>query len=513
LDAYLAWTAEHHPEVRPPGVSDDVAIRDYLLHLRLAGADRDALDESLAALRRFYGWAAQAGYSAGNPFDEYRLDRPFLSRSQIRRRTEPPAADRQARELRRLQALTDLAEQLHRAPDARATLEAALTTLVEVLGLQTAWAFVLDGRGADFGLEAVCGLPPGLEQQDRHFLRRPPDCHCQALLRDGRLRRAVNIVECTRLMNAARAAGDNAGLLFHATVPLFVEGAPAGLLNFATEEWQFLTAADLHTLSAVGAHVSLALERARLFDLAQAQRARMQQELAMARQVQAGLLPAVLPAIPGHSLAAAWRSALEMAGDFYDVFPLPGGRWGLIVADVSDKGAAAGLYMAAVSALLHARADLAGRPSALLAEVNRALYRLAATGMFVTLFYAVLDPAAGRLDYSNAGHNPPLVRRASGAVERLPKGGMAMGLMPEAALTDRALTLGQGEALIAYTDGVTEALNPAGEEFGLARLAAVVGAAPPRADAIVARVSAELADFTGELPPADDLTLLVLACG
>jgi sigma-B regulation protein RsbU (phosphoserine phosphatase) len=513
--AYLAWLAGRQPE----GLSgdDDVALRTYMLELRTRGTPRPAMQRTLEALRRLYAWAVQAGHIESSPFDEFNFDRPWLSRDLIRRR-EQAQGDPRERELQRLRALNRLAEALHRAPDVQATLEAALTTLVEAMGLKSGWVFLQTEAGVrhqagraphDFDVPAVQGLPPALEEDNRYYLRRPPDCHCQAALRRGHLRRAVNVVECTRLLEAS---GDKEGLLFHATVPLIVHGQPVGLLNFATEEWQFLTGTDLQLLSGVGAHVSLALERARLYEQAEAQRERLAHELAMAREVQASLLPESLPPIPGFGVATEWRAAREMAGDFYDVLALPDGRFGLVIADVADKGAPAALYMAVVHSRVRAAADHAAGPAEALREVNRALYRQAASGMFVTLFYAVLDPATRTLTYCNAGHNPPLLRQRDGKVEALPRGGTALGVLPGPPLTERTLALQPGQALVAYTDGVTEAANAAGDEFGLARLCGCVARAAPAPASVVGAVMAELGTFLGGEPLGDDVTLVVVGC-
>lgn len=206
------------------------------------------------------------------------------------------------REIVHLRALNHIAEHLNRSADIHTLLTTVVETLVRLMGLRAAWAFLWTEAGLcttagaadaphDFALAASCGLPPGLERDNRCYLRQPPDCHCQSLLRNDKLFRAVNIVECTRLRHAARHAGDTQGLLFHATVPLISKNRPIGLINIATEEWEFLTSADLQFLSAAGSHVGIALERARLYDLAEAQRIRLEQELKMARAVQKSLLP------------------------------------------------------------------------------------------------------------------------------------------------------------------------------------------------------------------------------
>ena len=324
--------------------------------------------------------------------------------------------------------------------------------------------------------------------------------------------RAVNVVECTRLKDSAEANGDNQGLLFHASVPIWVQERALGIINVATEDWQFLTAADLQFLTAVSAQVSIALERAQLYDELNAQRLRLEQELQMAHAVQASLMPRQLPHIPGFSLAAEWRSAREMAGDFYDIFALPEGRWALVIADVSDKGAPAALYMAMTRSLIRASAGRNLSPRAALMDVNREIQAHSSSSMFVSVFYAVLDTLAGTLTYANAGHNAPLLRRAAGTIESLKRTGILIGVMDELGLSEVSVVLAPGDTLVAYTDGLTDALNPQGEEYGLARLRTAVAQAPA-SDAArqLAHLSGDLAAFTQDVPPFDDITLFIVA--
>jgi serine phosphatase RsbU (regulator of sigma subunit) len=511
-----------------PSASDDVDLRNYLLDLQTAGlnVDQATLLNKIASLKRFYEWAQAEGLVDSTPFAKFDFDRPVLSRDQIRRRHDTFAADPQEREIARLRALNRVAQALNRSADVQTALDVTLEALVDVMGLRTAWVSLLteadlvthDTHGSPahgFSLAAACGLPPVLGQNDRDYLRRPPACHCQSLLRDGRLTRAVNVVECTRLKNAADAAGDTQGLLFHATVPIISEGQPLGVLNVATDEWQFFTASDLELLSAVGAQIAVALERARLYDLAQAQRVRMERELEMARAVQASLLPGQLPRIPGFSLAADWRSAYEVAGDFYDVFPLAGGRWAMVIADVSDKGAPAALYMAMARSLIRATAGRSPSPAKVLMQVNRALFAQSSAEMFVTVFYAVLDPATRTLTYTIAGHNPPMVRRASAPsnAEQLLRGGMPLGLFGEVSLADKTISLAPGDVLVAYTDGLTETFNAKGEMFGDERLAHIIGAHPGTSvQELLDAIMAQMTSFAGKVPQSDDITLLVMRC-
>src|SRR2546426_3194011 len=368
LRDFVDWQTQAEGRMFIPQTLDDVAIRSYLLHLKLSGASRSNLQRTISSLKRFYDWAQTNHLIAKSPFDSFDFNRPLLSREQIKRREEARFANPTDREIAHLRALNNLAEHLNRSVDVRTLLATVVETLVQAMGLKTAWAFLWTEAGLytttsaydpphDFALAECCSLPPGLEQDNRRYLCQPPDCHCQRLLRNGQLVRAVNIVECTRLQNAVRHAGETEGLLFHATVPLIVQNRPVGLINIATEQWEFLSPADLQFLSAAGSQVAIALERARLYDLAETQRIRLEQELEMARAGQKSLLPTQTPSIPGFTLLADCRPAREVAGDFYDFFSLPDCRWGLVLAAGSGKGAPAALYMAKARSLIRSEAS------------------------------------------------------------------------------------------------------------------------------------------------------------
>ncbi len=521
LRDFVDWQTQAKGRMFIPQTVDDVAIRSYLLHLKLSGASRSTLERTIASLKRFYDWAQANQLIAKSPFDSFDFKRPLLSREQIKRREVTRFANPMDREIAHLRALNHLAEQLNRSADVRTLLATVVETLVQAMGLKTAWAFLWTEAGLytttsahdpphDFALAACCGLPPGLEQDNRRYLCQPPDCHCQRLLRNEQLVRAVNIVECTRLQNSVRHAGETEGLLFHATVPLIVQNRPVGLINIATEQWEFLSPADLEFLSAAGSQVAIALERARLYDLAETQRIRLEQELVMARAVQKSLLPTQTPRIPGFTLVADWRPAREVAGDFYDFFSLPDGRWGLVLADVSGKGAPAALYMAMTRSLIRSEASRHTNPSAVLTEVNRRLLKESSNAMFVTVFYAILDPVLRSLTYANAGHDPPFLRRASGGVERLAYGGLIMGLFEQLTLNDETLNLESRDTLVAYTDGLTDTVDRLDEGYGHTRLADTINSAPAAARDILAHILKDLETFAGPVPQPDDITLLIL---
>jgi serine phosphatase RsbU (regulator of sigma subunit) len=522
VEQFIEWHIGPDQEFIP-NRNDDVAIRTYLMELKMQGASMKSQREQMASLRRFYDWIQTVGYlPADHPFHDFNIERPTLTRDQIRRREEIFSGSREEREISRLRALNQLAEQLNRSSDVQTTLTAALETLLSLMSLQTAWAFLLPSASSSaisvsvspsdaFSLAAAFGLPPGLEKDERYWLTNPELCHCQAVMLHGHLKRAVNVVECTRLQDATRGNGDNQGLLFHASVPIIASGKPLGILNVATQDWQFLTAADLQLLSAVGAQVAVALERARLFDVTVAQQRRLERELMLAREVQDSLLPDTLPAIRGFSLAADWRSALEMAGDFYDIFPLPDGRWGIVVADVSDKGAAAAMYMAMTRSLIRMSAANYASPAGTLKDVNQQLIDHSSSDMFVTVFYAILNTELQQITYANAGQNPPLLRHLTNEIEKLMPTGPALSLMKEIPLTESSFTFEQGDLLVIYTDGVTDALNSREEQYGLERLMENVASAPPsNATLQLAHLSKGLAAFTGDRSQFDDITFFLL---
>jgi hypothetical protein len=250
----------------------------------------------------------------------------------------------------------------------------------------------------------------------------------------------------------------------------------------------------------------------RALDAADAAR-RLERDLDLAARAQRSFLPRALPCVPGVELESEYRPAFAVGGDFYDAFLLAPHRLGLVIGDVAGKGVAAALWMAPVSRELRA-ALLAGLgPAAALARVNRALLEAAAPDLFGTAVALELDARTGRVVIANAGHVPPFVRRAHGAVvERLDAGGTALGILDDAGVCDTALRLGAGDAIVLCTDGVSEAVDPRGAQFGLDRLARSLAAArTARAPDLAARLAHDLREHVRGAAPADDLTVLVCA--
>ncbi len=239
---------------------------------------------------------------------------------------------------------------------------------------------------------------------------------------------------------------------------------------------------------------------------------RKKAELRIAHDIQMSFLPERLPEVPGIELAALSLPAKEVGGDFYDAFPLPGGRTALVIADVSGKGVPAALFMALSRTVLRANALVPRSAREAVSEANMVIAEDAKSGMFVTLFYAVADPAKKTLTYVNAGHNPPLLFRSDGGRPLELKGtGIILGVMPDADYGEETVNLESGDIVLLYTDGITEAINPDEEQFGEKRLIeTVTGCRDLSPAGIVERVRDAVVKFSGDEPQFDDLTIMVL---
>jgi sigma-B regulation protein RsbU (phosphoserine phosphatase) len=242
---------------------------------------------------------------------------------------------------------------------------------------------------------------------------------------------------------------------------------------------------------------------------------RLERELALAGSVQASFLPKSLPAVPGWQLSVALRPAAETSGDFYDIFHLPGGRFGVVIADVVDKGAGAALYMALSCTLLRTYAmDHPGEPELVLDSVNRRLLADTDASAFVTVFYATCDPETGALAYANAGHHPPFLVRLGGdrSIETLSRTGVPLGILDDEVWDSGRTELNPGDVLVLYTDGVTDAENEDGTFFGDERLAwSVRESAERSAREIQEAILADVEAFVDGAPQGDDIAVVVVA--
>ena len=239
----------------------------------------------------------------------------------------------------------------------------------------------------------------------------------------------------------------------------------------------------------------------------------LQNELGVASQMQQSILPSHFPQGLGYRVFGHMTPARNVGGDFFDVIRLENDGLGLAIADVSDKGVPAALFMMSCRTLLKGAAiGASGGPGEVLREVNDILNEDNETSMFVTLFYATYDPHSRVLTYANGGHNPPLLVHADGASELLPlTGGVALALVPGLLYQQDSVTLAPDDTVIFYTDGVTEAINPQGDQFEVARMQALFAAAPPKdPESVVLDLLGAVNAFAGDMPQFDDITCLAL---
>jgi phosphoserine phosphatase RsbU/P len=295
-------------------------------------------------------------------------------------------------------------------------------------------------------------------------------------------------------------------------VPMIAEDRAIGTLTVDTRHERKFDEDELRFVQLMANQAAIAIEKARLHR-AELARHVMEEELALGRRIQLSLLPLKTPQVPGWEFADYYQAARQVGGDFYDFFFLEHGhqRLGLVIADVSDKGVPAALFMAVSKTLIRTIALSGLEPAAVLQTTNRLLRSDSRSEMFLSAFYAILDVDGGLLHYANAGHNPPLCyRAASDSFERLDAEGIVLGVVADAELEQGSATVDPGDVVIFYTDGVTEAMNEALEEFGLARLQeAVAASAGGSAQQVLQAIGEAVSAFTGDTDQSDDLTLFV----
>jgi len=296
--------------------------------------------------------------------------------------------------------------------------------------------------------------------------------------------------------------------------PLLEGGECVGVIEFLNPIGRVaFTQTDETMVEYFAGLVAAALVRMRAHKAA-LERAAVQRDLDLARELQGGLLPKVFPTAeeaPGIELFARLEPAKEVSGDLYDFFPVEDGKMCFVVGDVSGKGIAAGIFMAVTRTLIRATAVPGRSPLEIMNRVNAQLAKENQASLFVTMILGIVDTATGRMVYGQGGHNPPILVPAQGKPAYEPAGGMPLGVFEDAKFGERELQLKPGETLLVYTDGVTEAMNQAKDLFGEDRLEkAVTGVASLSPEKIAERVIEQVEGFVLEAERSDDITLLVI---
>ena len=295
-------------------------------------------------------------------------------------------------------------------------------------------------------------------------------------------------------------------------VPLKVKDSVRGVV-YADNRFEtgIFTQADLDLLSAISSIAAIAVENARLYQMA-VEKGRMQRELQLAREMQTTFLPQETPQADGWEFAAHWQPAREVAGDYFDFIPVSSDTIGLVIADVTDKGAPAALFMVFTNSIIRGSVHPTMEPSESIGNANRLICGKSTNAMFVSLFYALVNTASGEVTWVNAGHNPPLYYNArENHLQRLLRTGMVLGIDPETPFEQRNVTLESGDFILLYTDGLVDAINAQEEEFGMLRLEQLVQQYHQEtAEEIVSRLENAVEEHSGSITPFDDVTILMV---
>lgn len=266
----------------------------------------------------------------------------------------------------------------------------------------------------------------------------------------------------------------------------------------------------LKVLTTLASVAAIRVENARLLE-EQIDRQRLEHELQLASEIQQRFQPTAPPQVPGYELQGISFPCYEIGGDYYDFIEREDGRLIITLGDVSGKGTAAALLMSSLHAAVHAQAASHDSLVDTISAVNRYLAENIPPNRFVTLFYAELNPVTGALSFLNAGHNPPLIVHQAGTIEQLSSGGLPLGIKPDAVFREGRTQLQPGDVLVIYSDGVSEAGNPQGEEFGVKRLSdTVMRNIESSASGIRDRIESALTKFSEGTAAADDITLVIV---
>lgn len=305
------------------------------------------------------------------------------------------------------------------------------------------------------------------------------------------------------------------GACHHLAVPVEIEGDPRGLLVVGDKESRKgvgpFAAKDRRTLSLFANQAAIALENAKLHRLA-LEKERLEREMELAAEIQQQILPKAMPDIPGFDVIGWNRPAQQVGGDYFDFQGLGDGRWGLVVGDVTGKGMPAALLVSTLHSALRVLLDRMEAGPALIERLNRHIYESSSANKFITMLVAFLDSTSGDMAYINAGHNPGVLLRRDGGLEKLSAKGLPLGLLPGGSYGSDELSLESGDLVCIYSDGITECESPdEEEEYGFERLVELLeGARQEPLPEILAKIDRTMLDWADGHAQGDDQTVILL---
>ncbi len=345
----------------------------------------------------------------------------------------------------------------------------------------------------------IAGLTEDLNSPIRRLLR---DTHRPLLIED---------IWNDRRTKHLKERGISRGALL--SVPLLSQGRIIGALYAVKDRFQSFDQDDIEVMTTFADHATIAIENARLI-VRSLERERLKQELMVAQRMQRRLLPQTMPELPGIEFAAISESSAEVGGDYFDFFALDDGRLGIVVADVAGKGVSAAFYMAEMKGIFLSLSRLPLTPREFLVRANQAVLESLEKNVFISVVYAILDPATGVLQLSRAGHCP-IIHASAHHAEMIRPTGLGLGLTDTELFSrsteERELCLGPEDVCVLYTDGITESRNSAGEEYGYDRLLALTRRlSSGGAEDIKSGILSDVRTFVGASTSGDDMTLLVI---
>ena len=399
----------------------------------------------------------------------------------------------------------------------RETIKDILQRMLSIPDCKSLWIEVEDGLRSAVQLEA---LYPVMREKDgpRFFLEKDDEQMTPFTIEEGLGRKAslekrpILVDEAICCEREALSLEEESWLIRRnvaVMLPMTVRNELVGFLALGYKIGREEYAADeVLVLVSMAQQLALASENIRLLE-ENIEKKRMEEELHIARDIQQGFLPEILPETPGLEIAAGSKFCLEVAGDYYDVLTRKGGQTVLAVGDVSGKGAGAALLMANLQASLRTAIGISEHLRDIVERINELIFRNTPPEQYITFFVGVFDPEAKTLIYVNAGHNYPAILRENGDMIVMDKGGLILGVLPDAEYEQETIQLQTNDLLILYTDGVTEAMNDNDEEYGEERLVVLARENYDRPiDEIRPALEKEVLAFTDGKPLADDFTLI-----
>jgi len=407
------------------------------------------------------------------------------------------------RRIKELTTLYEVSKILTSALSLDKALKAVVETTARMMGVKACGLRLLDESTGEMVLKAVYGL-------SQEYIHKGRVCVWKGVYKDVILNGNASIVSDVstdpRFEYTEEAVTE--GIKSMLSVGLMVQDRPIGALSVYTDRHHLFTRDQVRIFKGIANEAASVIERAMLYE-ERMQSQRTEQELSAASRIQANLMPQRSPELPGYQIAARNVPSRMVGGDFYDFIPFDESHLGLVIADVSGKGIPGAILMASARASLRAYLEDPHSVRGVITRLNHIMCRDTQPDQFVSLFYGMLDTADGTITYTNAGHNAPVIFRGNERI-LLEQGGPILGVLPDTLYEDAIIQLIEGDMILFYTDGITEAERNA-RYFGVERLMKIVhDSISKSSNGVIETVFDEVVQFSSNSPQSDDRTLVVL---